>query len=38
MENYSQEYIDISQQMIQQINDGSFNKEPVNENVNVSYL
>ena len=37
-ERYSREFIDGSQQMIQQINDGVFSKEPINENVSVTYL
>ena len=36
--NYSNEYVDLSQQMIQQINDGAFEKKGVNENVNVTYV
>lgn len=37
-ESYSNEYIDLSQQMIQQVNNGAFDKNQQNENVNVTYI
>ena len=37
-ESYSNDYIDLSQQMIQQVNNGAFDKNQQNENVNVTYF
>ena len=37
-ESYSNDYIDLSQQMVQQVNNGAFDKNQQNENVNVTYF
>ena len=37
-ESYSNDYIDLSQQMIQQVNNGAFDKNQQNENANVTYI